>query len=90
MSTGGVMIESTRLSVTFHIEPSAQVQKYEIDYNRNLSQYIKLQPFNCLFRLILAEYEGNCIVSCTPMTWTWRPPFSYSFSDILGIIRVLV
>ena len=29
---------------------------------------IKLQPFNYLFQLILAEYKGNCIVSCTSLT----------------------
>ena len=37
--TGGAMIEYARLSVTFHLEPSAQYPKYKIDYNRNKCQY---------------------------------------------------
>ena len=49
---------------------------------------IKLQPCNCLFGLIWVEYEGNCIVSCTSLTWTWRPTFSYSFPDVPWVKRV--
>ena len=36
----------------------------------------KLQTFNCLFHLILVEYEGNCAVLCYSSTFASRPPFS--------------
>ena len=43
---------------------------------------IKIQPFNCLFCLIFAEYIKETALCQATFRLTWRPPFSYSFLDV--------